>query len=111
MLGMLRVSLRRVKADHLDELREWLKTVNGLRRAEAIAMLADEGCRHEQAYLLSDSEGPLLLYVMEVEDVERSRQVVRTSSHPIDADHLQVITQTVGDSIETELVLDLAAEA
>jgi hypothetical protein len=108
---MLSVSLRRVKPGHLDELRQWFKTVNGQRRDEAIATLAHEGCRHEQAYLLSDSEGPLLLYVMEVEDVERSSEVVGTSSHPIDADHLRVMTQAVGDSVETELVLDLSTKA
>jgi hypothetical protein len=51
-----------------------VKTVNGARRAEAFPTLADGGCRHEQANLLSDSEGPLLLYVMDVEDVERSHQ-------------------------------------
>jgi hypothetical protein len=105
---MLRVSVRRVKADYLDELREWFKTVNGPRRDEAIATLADEGCRHEQAYLLSDSESPLLLYVMEVEDVEQSRPTIGTASHPIDADHLRVMTQAVGDSIEAELVLDIS---
>jgi hypothetical protein len=108
--AMLRVSLRRVKPDHLDELRQWFRTVNGPRRDEAIATLADEGCRHEQAYLLSDSEGPLLLYVMEVEGVERTSQAAGTSSHPIDADHLRAMTEAVGDSIEAELVLDLSAD-
>jgi hypothetical protein len=96
---MLRVSVRRVEADYLDELRQWFKTVNGPRRDEAIATLADEGCRHEQASLLSDSKGLLLLYVMDVEDVEQSCRAIGTSTHTIDADHLRVMTQAVGDPI------------
>ena len=108
---MLRVSLRRVNPDQLDQLRDWFRTVNGARRSEAIATLADEGCRHEQAYLLSDSDGPLLLYVMEVEDIERSRHTVQGSPHPIDLDHRQVMTQALGESLELELILDLLPDS
>jgi hypothetical protein len=93
---MLRVALPRVHPEHLDELRAWLATANGPRRAEALATLADEGCRHEQVYLLEDAQGPVLLYVMEVEDVERSRQSVKTSRHPIDPDRQQVMGLAVG---------------
>jgi hypothetical protein len=48
---------------------------------------------------------------MEVEDAKRSRQVVRTSEHPIDAEHLEMMQQALSDPIEMELVLDLSVEA
>jgi hypothetical protein len=104
---MLRVSLRRVKPDHLDELRQWLKTANGPRRDEALATLSGEGCRHEQALFFSDAEGPMLLHVMEVENVEHSRQAAERSQHPIDADHRRIMARALGDAVEVETVLDL----
>jgi hypothetical protein len=108
---MLRVALRRVNPDHLDELRQWLRTADGPRRAEALATLVDEGVRHEQAYLLEDGEGPVLLYVMEVEDVARAKDAAARSTHPIDADHRRVMARALGAEIEAELVLDLRDEA
>lgn len=108
---MMRVSLRRIKPDHLDELRQWLQTANGPRRAEALATLADEGCRHEQAYLISDSDGPMLLYVMEVEDIERSQLDAGSSLHLIDADHERVMGRAIGDPVEAELLLDLVRDS
>jgi hypothetical protein len=55
---MLRVAIRRVNPGRADELREWLAEVNGPRRVEALATLFDEGCTHEQAYLIEGAEGP-----------------------------------------------------
>jgi hypothetical protein len=107
---MLSVSIRRVRPEHLNELRQWFKTVNEVRREEALVTLEGEACRHEQAYLLSASEGPLLLQIMEVEHTEWSRRAVRSSSHAIDADHLREMTRAVGEPVDVELVLDLYFE-
>jgi Family of unknown function (DUF6176) len=107
---MLRVAIRRVKPEHLDELRQWLQTANGPRRSEALATLIDEGVRHELAYLLTDDRDPLLVYVMEVEDVERAKAAFERSTHPIDADHRRVMTLALDRDADAELVLDLRAE-
>jgi hypothetical protein len=104
---MLHVALRRVDPEHLDELREWLATVNGPRRDEALRTLEDEGCTHEQAFLLDGREGPLLVYVVEVEDAERSRAAAASSPHAIDADHRSVMSTAVGESVPAEMLLDL----
>jgi hypothetical protein len=66
--------------------------------------------RHEQAYLLSDDEGPVLLYVMEVADVNRAKEAAARSTHPIDADHRRVMTRALGGEVGAELVLDLRDE-
>lgn len=107
---MLRVAIRRVKPEHLDELRQWLETANGPRRSEALATLVNEGVRHELAYLLSDGEGPLVVYVMEVEDVERAREAAERSTHTIDADHRRVMTLALGEHLDLDPVLDLREE-
>lgn len=104
---MLRVAIRHVHADKVDELRDWLQTVNGPRRAEALATLVDETCGHEQVLLIEGKDGPVVVYVMEVADVERSRRAAEQSSHPIDADHRRVIQRAVGDAVPSEMLLDL----
>jgi hypothetical protein len=81
--------------------------VGGPRRDEALATLANEGCTHEQELLVNGADGPFLVYVMEVEDVERSRQAVATSEHEIDAQHRRVMDLALGSDLAAELLLDL----
>jgi hypothetical protein len=49
----------------------------------------------------------VLIYVMEVEDVERAGEAAARSAHPIDADHRRVMARALGGNVEAELVLDL----
>jgi hypothetical protein len=104
---MLRVAIRRVNPGRADELREWLAEVNGPRREEALASLVDEGCTHEQAFLIEGADGPVVVYIMEVDDVEASKEAARSSRHPIDADHKRAMDLAVGDPLPSELLLDL----
>src|SRR5580704_17380783 len=103
---MLRVAIRSVNPGRADQLREWLAEVNGPRRAEALATLVNEGCTHEQEFLIDGADGPVVVYVMEVDDIDASEQAARSSGHPIDADHKRVMEQLVGDPIASELLLD-----
>jgi hypothetical protein len=104
---MLRVAIRHVNPGHADELRDWLAEVNGPRRPEALETLVDEGCTHEQVFLVEGKDGPVVIYVMEVGDVRVSRQAARSSTHQIDADHELVIGRAIGDDVPSELLLDL----
>lgn len=105
--AMLRVALKHVHPDKVDALRSWLDSVGGQRRAEALATLVDEGCRHEMAMLIEGRDGPVVVYVMEVDDVDASRRAAERSTHPIDAEHRQVMQETCGDPVEREVLLDL----
>jgi hypothetical protein len=104
---MLRVAIRRVRPGRNDELRKWLAEANCPRREEALETLLDEGCTHEQAFLIEGAEGPVVIYVMEVDDLHASQEAARSSGHPIDADHKRVMEQAVGDLLPSELLLDL----
>jgi hypothetical protein len=106
---MLRVAIRQVNPGHVEELRRWLAETNGPRRIEALATLAEEGCSHEQAFLIEGKDGPVVIYVMEVDDVERSREGAASSQHQIDADHKRVMQAAVGGPVPAELLLDLGA--
>jgi hypothetical protein len=104
---MLRVAIRRVNPGRADQLREWLAEVNGPRREEALATLVDEGCTHEQAFLIEGAEGPVVVYVMEVDHIEASQVAAQSSGHPIDADHKRVMEEAIGETLPSELLLDL----
>jgi hypothetical protein len=106
---MLRVAVRRVNPEHVDLLRNWLSEVDGPRRAEALATLVDEGCSHEQARLVDGPDGPFIIYVMEVMDVEVSRRAAGTPQHEIDAEHRRVMDLAMGPELPSELLLDLHA--
>ena len=53
----------------------------------------------------------MLLYVMEVEDIERSQLDAGSSLHLIDADHERVMGRAIGDPVEAELLLDLVRDS
>ena len=104
---MIRLAVRSVRPDEEQKLRDWLGVVNGPRSAEALATLAGEGCTHEIGVLVQTSDGPLLVYAMEVQDEERSRQAARDSPHAIDAEHKRVMLSTLSNGLEVETLIDL----
>ena len=104
---MLRVVIREVRPDKVELLRAWLAELNGPRRDEALATLADEGCRHEAAFLMEGPTGPLLVWTSEAEDIDAARLAYRESTHVIDAEHRLVLREALGDPIHLEQVLDL----
>ena len=106
---MIRLAVRRVRPTEEQNLREWLAGLNGPRSGEALATFPDEGCTHEVGILVQTSDGPLLVYAMEVEDEDRSRQAGLGSQHAIDADHQRVMDAALADEPELERLLDLRA--
>ena len=60
-----------------------------LRRAENLrATFTDESVRAEKAYIVSTSDGPILVYAIEAEDFQRGAKAYASSSHAIDAQHV-----------------------
>ncbi len=81
--------------------------LNGPRREEALATLDDEGCSHELAVLVEGPDGPMVIYAMEVESVERSIEVANSSTHRIDQEHRGVMDVAIGARPSIECLLDL----
>lgn len=104
---MLRVSIRKVHSEKLSMLVDWLAEIDGPRRSEALATLVDEGCRHETALLIDGPDGPVVVYVMEVEDEEASRAAAERSAHPVDADHKRVMGEALAERVPAQVLLDL----
>lgn len=104
---MLRVVFRKVREGQVDRVREWMAELNG-RSDEVLATFAQEGVRHEAAYLLQTLEGPVLVYAVEAEDVERARRVAEASTLPIDLEHRRVMGETLAGPADVEPLYECA---
>jgi len=74
---------------------------------EVLQTFHNEGTREEVAYLLRDSEGAILVYIMDVADPTTADLAFRYSSLPIDQQHKQVMHQVLGDAADAELLYDV----
>lgn len=104
---MIEVSVRRVRPERVAEVRRWLATVQGSRRGEALATLIDQGVSHEAAVLFETADGPVIVYAIEGEDLDRAYEAAGRSRHRIDADHRRVMEAALGDPVPVEVLLDL----
>ena len=106
---MLRVVFSRIKPGKEGRLREWLAEL-GERADEVRRTFVDETVRHEQAFILETSEGPVLIYVMEAADFEHGRQAYLNSTHAIDAEHRKVMAECLEGSMDIEALYDVALD-
>jgi Family of unknown function (DUF6176) len=96
----------KLKPDSLERVREWAAEIN--RRAdEALATLRDEGVVVESVFLDSNSEGDFLIYYMKAESFEKSADVVKKSTHAIDAYHQKFMKEVCETGHRLELLVDL----
>ena len=104
---MIHLAVRRVNPELLEIFRKWMAQLNGPRHDEALATLVDEGCSHELVGLIEGPDGPLVIYAMEVESIEKSSEAAHYSAHQIDKDHRAVIDRAIGERLSLEKILDL----
>ena len=106
---MIKLAIRKVKPDQESRLREWMADL-GRRSAEDRETFAQEGVRHEQAFLLKTAEGAILIYAMEAADHERAAAAYRNSTLPIDQEHRRIMAQVLGERANAELLYECVAE-
>jgi len=106
---MLKVSIQMVKPGQEGKLRDWLSELMR-RQAEVRETFKQETVRHEQGYLLQINGGTALMYIVEAEDLEQASEAYKNSSLPIDAEHRNIMKQTLADRIPAELLYDVALE-
>ena len=102
---MLRVRMLRVQPDRVEQLRAWFREL-GARRSEVLATFEQEGTRAEAVHLLSGAEGLVLVYVMEVDDLEKAQRAFAASTLPIDAEHKRVMKACCDGSVVSELLFE-----
>ena len=106
---MLRIVFQKIKPGKEEKLRAWLGELMK-RQDEVREAFVQESVRHEKAYIIEGSDGPLLAYAMEVEDPERARQAFETSTLPIDAQHKKIMNETLGKKLEIPPLYDCALD-
>ncbi|WP_159027642.1 MULTISPECIES: DUF6176 family protein [unclassified Streptomyces] len=107
---MIHLVARRVRPDHRERVVAWLREVDGPRRAEALESLAAEGVAHETAMIIDTSDGPIIVYAMETDDLSRSRAVANGSPRSVDAEHRAVMRSADDGAADAEIVLDLRSD-
>ena len=105
---MIKLAIRKVKPGEENQLRAWMAQLNS-RRAEVVATFKQEGVRHEQAYLLQTTDGPILVYAVEALDHDRAAAAYAQSTLAIDLEHRQVMRQVLGDPVRSELLYECEA--
>ena len=98
---MITVAFARIKPDQEPRLRGWLEELSS-RHEEVQQSLAQEGTRQEQMYILPTSEGPVLVYVMEAEDVQRAYSAYGASTLKIDEENRQVLAEVLAEPLQLE---------
>ena len=107
---MIHLVARRLRPDHRDRVIDWLRELDGPRRAEALGSLAAEGVDHETAMMIDTREGPIIVYAMQTDNLEHSRAVADNSPRPVDAEHRSVMRAADDGRAAAEIVLDLRAD-
>ena len=107
---MIKLAVQRVKAEEEGTLRDWMAELYR-RRDEITETFALEGTRHEQAYLLKTSDGPILIYAMEAPDHERAAAAFKQSKLAIDIEHKQVMKQVLAGKADVELLYECVGKA
>ena len=106
---MLYVRTLRIHPDKVERLRSWMRELAD-RAAEVRETFAQEGVRHEQAHLLETSNGTLLIYAVEAEDIDEALRVHQASTLSIDAEHRAVLAEVTAERLDLEVLLDMRAE-
>jgi hypothetical protein len=106
---MVRVRFFRVRPEKLERLRAWMAEL-AQREDEVQETFRQETVRHELAYLIEGPDGPVLVYIIEAEDLEQAARAVREHPLPIDLEHRQVVTETLGDPFPAECLLDMTLD-
>ncbi|MFI6759921.1 DUF6176 family protein [Micromonospora sp. NPDC050417] len=103
---MLKIRVLKVRPDKVDRLKDWL--AEGMRRADEIReTFHHEGVAHEQGFLLSTEDGPVLVYAVESADYEAAKRAFADSTFPIDAEHKAVMAEVIEGEIPVPLLLDV----
>ncbi len=105
---MIHLSVRRLKPEMRESVERWLAEVSGPLRSEAIETLRAEGVTHETALILDTSDGPVIVYAMETDDIDQARAVGAASTRPIDQRHHEVMRAADDGPAPHHLVLNVS---
>ena len=107
---MIKLVIRKVRPNAENRLRTWMAELDR-RKTEVLETFENEGVSHEQAYLLSTADGPVLIYAMESADHARAAAAFRDSTLPIDSEHRRIMKEVLAEPADVELLYECRADA
>jgi hypothetical protein len=107
-IDMLRTWIHRIRPGMESRLREWFDEVNA-RAGEVRESFAATGVRAEQAFVVSDESGSLLIYVSEADDHAAADRAFAASSLAIDVEHRNVMAQCIERTLDEAPVYDMSS--
>ena len=106
---MQKISFRKVLPGRVDALREWMNELMQ-RREEVLESFVAETVQSEQAWLIETSDGPVLVFCVEADDLEEAAAAYRTSELTIDLEHQAAMRSFVGDPAPADLLFKLTRD-
>lgn len=96
-----------MRPEAAERLRRWFAQMQGERLPEVQSSFGREGMLHEKVLLVETSDGPLLVYAMEMEDEEHATAVFNASSEPVDVDHRAVLKECLDGVPDQQIIFDV----
>lgn len=103
---MIHVRFSRVEPENVDRLKAWFAEAEA-RADEVRETFVQEGVRHEQGFLLDTQDGPVLMYVIECDDLDAALEVFRASEIPIDVQHRELMPQLTSGTLNLSPILNI----
>ena len=106
---MVRVRFLKVRPGQVDRLRYWMAELSQ-RTEEVRETFRQETVRHEVAHLIDGADGPVLVYIVEADDLDQAARAFEENPYPIDLEHRRVMSEVLGEPVEAERLLDIAID-
>lgn len=98
----------RLKPESITIVREWASRMNK-EMSEVKELLKSEGIVLESVFLKESADGASLIYYLRAPDMKKAREVSRSSKHPLDLYHQQVMKQVAASGQQLECLLDASS--
>jgi PHP family Zn ribbon phosphoesterase len=85
---------QKIEKGKTERLREWMEEITE-REAEAVETLKSEGMHSETAFIEQTEESDFLIYYMKADSIEQVYESFEDSSHDIDQEHKQVMSDVL----------------
>lgn len=105
---MLKVGLVTLRPNKVNAFKAWMATLKR-RREEVLETFQAEGTRHEFVAILGNTDPPVVVYAIEVDDFAKAEEAFKNSHFPIDIEHKAVLKECLAGGAAHEVLFELAA--
>ena len=106
---MIHVSYIAIREDAVERVRGWLDSLSA-REAELTELARAQTVSHEIAHLIDGQDGPVLVYAIEVSDLDAARSAMSDETHQLAAEWQRVISECSDGHPSHETLLEHAVQ-